>query len=78
MGNEMTVQLDGEEYLVHHDGGSLRIGRRLGGEVTWFDDVDTGVLPEAARTALQRGDAGDEALRTALRGVVSAEVERGG
>jgi hypothetical protein len=40
--------------------------------------VDPGLLPEPARAALDRGDSSDAALVTALRGVVQAEVERGG
>jgi hypothetical protein len=46
--------------------------------MAWLDDVDAGVFPPAARAAVERGDADDEALLTALRGVVQAEVERGG
>jgi hypothetical protein len=45
--------------------------------VAWLDTVDLGLLPGPARAALQRGDTSDEALLTALRGVVQAEVERG-
>lgn len=78
MSDEITVRIDSEEYLLRSDGGSLRVGRRLGDDVTWIDDVDLATLPEAARTALEQGDTSDEALRTALRGVVTAEVERGG
>jgi len=54
------------------------VGRRVGDDVTWLDDVDGSLFPAAAREALQRGDAADESLLTALRGVVQAEVERGG
>jgi hypothetical protein len=46
--------------------------------VTWLDDVDPSVFPAAAREAVARGDAEDQALLTAVRGVVQAEVERGG
>jgi hypothetical protein len=46
--------------------------------VTWLDTVDAGLLPDAAREALERGDTSDESLLTAVRGVVQAEVERGG
>jgi hypothetical protein len=78
MSEEMTVRLDSEEYVVRPEGARLRVGRRVAGEVTWLDDVDPAVLPEGARTALERGDTADEALRTALRGIVQAEVQRGG
>jgi hypothetical protein len=50
----------------------------VGGDVVWLDDLDASVFPPAARAAVERGDADDEALLTALRGVVQAEVERGG
>jgi hypothetical protein len=78
MNDEMTIDLDGEAYVVRQEEGGLQVGRRVGGEVTWLDEVDTGVFPAAAREALGRGDTSDEALLTALRGVVQAEVERGG
>ncbi|SNS31636.1 hypothetical protein SAMN06893096_103185 [Geodermatophilus pulveris] len=74
----MTVTVDGEEYLVRPEGGSMRVGRRVGGETTWLEDVDAATLPEAARGALERGDASDGSLLTALRGVVAAEGQRGG
>ena len=47
-------------------------------QVTGLDTVDLGLLPGPAREALDRGDTSDEALLTAVRGVVQAEVERGG
>jgi hypothetical protein len=78
MGDEMTIQLDSEEYVLRAEGDNLRVGRRVGGDVAWLDDVDAGLLTDDARAALQAGDTGDEALRTALRGVVQAEVQRGG
>jgi hypothetical protein len=78
MSDEMTVRVDSEEYVVRLEGGTLRVGRRVAGGVAWLDDVDPAVLPEAARSAVERGDTEDEALRTALRGVVQAEVQRGG
>jgi hypothetical protein len=43
-----------------------------------LDTVDPALLSGPAREAVERGDASDEALLTALRGVVQAEVERGG
>ncbi|WNV76659.1 hypothetical protein [Geodermatophilus sp. DSM 44513] len=78
MSEEMTVTVDGEEYLVRPEGGSMRVGRRVGGETTWLEDVDLGTLPEAARGALERGDTSDGSLAIALRGVVAAEGQRGG
>lgn len=78
MTDDMTIDLSGESYVLRREGAGVRVGRRVGGEVTWLDTVDAGLLPEPARAALDRGDASDEALLTALRGVVQAEVERGG
>ncbi len=78
MSEEMTVTVDGEEYLVRPEGDSMRVGRRVGGDTAWLEDVDLATLPEGARSALERGDASDEALVLALRGVVAAEVQRGG
>ena len=78
MSDFVTIRLDGEEWALRPEGDALRVGRRVGGEVAWLDDVDAGVVPPAARAAVERGDADDEALLTALRGVVQAEVERGG
>jgi hypothetical protein len=78
MSDEMTIELHGEKYVLSGAGGAVRVGRRVGGDVTWLDDVDASLFPASAREALERGDASDEALLTALRGVVQAEVERGG
>ncbi|MGY1914425.1 hypothetical protein [Blastococcus sp. SYSU DS0973] len=78
MTDEMTIQLDGEEYVLRPEGDGLQVGRRMGGDVTWLDTVDGGLLPGPAREALDRGDTSDEALLRAVRGVVQAEVERGG
>jgi hypothetical protein len=78
MSDFVTIRLDGEEYVLRPGDGGLQVGRRVGGEVTWLDDVDTSVFPTAAREAIERGDASDQSLQTALRGVVQAEVERGG
>ena len=78
MSDDMTVTIDSEQYLVRRDGDGLRVGRQVSGDVAWLDTVDLGLLPAGAREALDRGDAWDEALLTALRGVVQAEVERGG
>ena len=78
MSDDMTIQLDSEEYLLRRDGDALQVGRSMGGEVTWLDSVDTGLLSEPARQALDNGDTSNEALMIALRGIVQAEVERGG
>jgi len=78
MTEDMTIQLDGEEYVLRRGDAALQVGRRAGGDVTWLDDVDLSRLPEAARQALESGDTSSEALDNALRGVVEAEVKRGG
>ncbi|HLM04495.1 MAG TPA: hypothetical protein VK402_04805 [Blastococcus sp.] len=78
MSDDMTITIDSEEYVLRQDGDGLQLGRRVSGDVAWLDTVDLGLLPAGAREALQRGDASDESLLTALRGVVQAEVERGG
>jgi len=78
MSDDMTIRLDGEEYVVRLDGGTVKVGRSTGGDVTWLDDVDSSLFPDAARQAAERGDTSDESLLTALRGIVQAEVERGG
>ncbi len=78
MTDDMTIQLDGEEYVLRKEGAGLKVGSRTGGDVTWLDDVDPSVLPEEARQALDSGDTGNQALTTALRGIVEAEVKRGG
>jgi hypothetical protein len=78
MTDDMTIRLDSDEYVVRREGGGLRLGRRVGEDVAWLETVDLGLLPAPAREALDRGDASDETLLTALRGVIQAEVERGG
>ena len=78
MTDDMTIQLDSDEYVVRREGDGLRLGRRMGAEVSWRETVDLDLLPAQAREALDRGDATDEALLTALRGVAQAEVGRGG
>jgi hypothetical protein len=78
MSDFVTIRLDGEEYALRPEGEVLRVGRRVGGDVAWLDDVDPAVLPAAARGAVERGDVDDEALLTALRGIVQAEFQRGG
>jgi hypothetical protein len=78
MSGDMTIRLDSEEYRVRPEGDGLRVGRSVGGEVTWLDTVQLSLLPQPAREALERGDTSDETLLNALRGVTQAEVERGG
>jgi hypothetical protein len=78
MTDDMTIQLDGEEYVLRREDATLKVGRRTGGDVTWLDDVDTGALPGEARQALESGDTGNSSLVTAMRGIVEAEVKRGG
>ncbi len=77
MTDDMTIRLGGDEYVLRADADGLQVGRRVGGEVAWLDTVDPGLLTEAARDALDRGDTSDEALLTAVRGITQAEVERG-
>jgi hypothetical protein len=72
-----TIELGGEKYLVQREGDALRLGRRVGGDTTWLDDVEVSQLPGPARAALERGDHADQTLQTALLGVVRAEVDRG-
>ena len=78
MTDELTIDMDGETYVLRHDGEGLQVGRRIDGDVTWLDTVADSLLPDSARTALQSGDTSDAALQTAVRGVLDAEVQRGG
>jgi hypothetical protein len=78
MTDDMTIRFDSEEYVLQKDGEGLQVGRRNGSEVAWLETVDVELLPQPAREALDRGDASDEALLTAMRGVTQADVERGG
>ena len=78
MTDDMTIDLDGERYVVRPDGDGLQVGRRVGDDVTWLDTVAGELLPAPAREALERGDTADESLRTAVRGVIGAETRRGG
>jgi len=77
MSDSTTIQLGGEEYLVRREGDALRLGRQVGGDTTWLDEVDVSQLPGPAREALERGELSDTTLQTALLGVVRAEVNRG-
>jgi hypothetical protein len=78
MTDDMTMDMDGETYVLRRDGEDLQVGRRVDGDVTWLDTVSGSLLPDSARAALTSGDTSDEALMTAVRGVVEAEVQRGG
>ena len=78
MTDDMTVSGPDGEYVVRRDGDTLKIGQRIGDDVTWTDDVDVSLLPEPARAALDRGDTDDAALQLALRAVAGAEDQRGG
>jgi len=77
MSESTTIQLGGEQYLVQREGEVVRLGREVGGETTWLDDIDLSALPGPAREALERGEHTDQTLQTALLGVVRAEVDRG-
>ena len=77
MSDSTTIELGGEEYLVQREGGALRLGRQVGGETVWLDDVQVSDLPGPAQEALERGEHADTTLQTALLGVVRAEVDRG-
>jgi hypothetical protein len=77
MTDDITITVDTDVYVLRPDGGGLQVGRRVGGDVAWLDTVDLGLLPDAAREALDRGDVSDEALLAAVRGIAQAEVERG-
>jgi hypothetical protein len=77
MTEDMTISIDSEDYVLRRDGDGLQVGRRVGGDVAWLDTVDPGLLTQAARDALDRGDSSDEALLTAVRGITQAEIERG-
>ncbi|MGY1813952.1 hypothetical protein [Blastococcus sp. SYSU D00820] len=78
MSDDIRITVDADEYVLRRQGDTVQIGRQVGGEVTWLDDLDPSVLPDEARSALAAGDTSNDALLTALRGVVTAEVERGG
>ena len=77
MSDDMTIQIDSEQYVIRQDADGLQVGRQNGDDVVWLETVDLGLLPGPAREALERGDTSDQALLTALRGVTQAETERG-
>ena len=78
MSDDVTIRLDSEQYVVRREGDDVQVGRRNGGDVAWLDTIATSLFPGRALAALDRGDTSDESLIIALRGVVEAEVERGG
>ena len=78
MTDDMTIRVDDDDYVLRADDDGLQVGRRVSGDVVWLDTVELTLLPGAAREALERGDASDEALLTAVRGIAQAEDERGG
>ena len=77
MSESTTIELGGERYLVQRSGDSLRLGRKVGEDTTWLDEIEVSALPEAAQRALERGEHADQTLQTALLGVVRAEIDRG-
>ena len=78
MSDDMTIDVDGESYVLRRGTESLQVGRRVGDDVTWLDEVDPALLSDDARAALAEGDTSNAALLTAIGGIVQAEVERGG
>jgi hypothetical protein len=77
MTESTTIGLGGEEYLVQREGDALRLGRQVGEDTVWLDDIEVSRLPGPAQEALARGEHDDQTLQTALLGVVRAEVDRG-
>lgn len=77
MSDSTTIELGGEEYLFRREGGNLQLGRQVGGDTVWLDEIDGSLLPGPAREALERGQLDDPTLQTSLLGVARAEVDRG-
>jgi len=77
MSESTTIELGGEQYQVQREGGALKLGRQVGGDTVWLDDIEVSQLPGPAQEALERGEHADLTLQTALLGVVRAEVDRG-
>lgn len=77
MTQEMTIQVDGDDYVLRPDGEGFQLGRQVGGDVSWLETVDGSLVDDQVRAALSSGDTSDESLLRAVRGVVQAEVERG-
>ena len=40
MTDDMTIQLDSDEYAVRREDDGLRLGRRVGQDVAWLERVD--------------------------------------
>jgi hypothetical protein len=78
MTDDMRIRVDSDEYVLRADGNGLQVGRQVAEDVAWLDTVELTLLPIAAREAFERGDASDDALLTAVRGIAQAEDERGG
>ena len=78
MSDDLTIRVDADEYVLRREGGEVLVGRRNGDDVVLLEDVDASLFSDQARAALDRGDTSDEALMTALRGLVAAQIERGG
>jgi hypothetical protein len=78
MSEDLTIDVDGEQYVVRQGSEGLQVGRRVAGDVTWLDEVDPALLSEDARAALAEGDTADPALQLAIGGIVQAEIQRGG
>jgi hypothetical protein len=78
MSDDLTIRVDGDEYVLRRDGGEILVGRRNGDDVVLLEDVDASLFSDEARAAFDRGDTSDAALMTALRGLVQAQIERGG
>jgi len=64
--SEREIEMDGQTYVCASEGDQLRIGRRTSSSVEWLETVPRDSLA---------GSPDDE---VALRGVISAIVERGG
>jgi hypothetical protein len=77
MSESTTIELGGEQYQVQREGGALKLGRQVGDDTVWLDDIEVSQLPGPAQEALERGEHTDVTLQTALLGVVRAEVDRG-
>ena len=77
MSESTTIELGGERYQVQREGGALKLGRQVGDDTVWLDDIEVSQLPGPAQEALERGEHTDMTLQTALLGVVRAEVDRG-
>jgi hypothetical protein len=77
MTDDMTITVDGDEYVLRREGDDLQVGRRVAGDVAWLDTVALGLLPRPAREALESGNGADESLLTAVRGIAQAEEDRG-